>query len=68
MGGIAPEAFFSQLIQFRPFGVSPTTGLLTLPEKTVRTTTPSLTGITSQNLPEELKTNIRKNLLKTIMY
>ena len=68
LGGIAPEAFFSQLIQFRPFGVSPTTGLLTLPEKTVRTTTPSLTGITSQNLPEELKTNIRENLLKTIMY
>ena len=58
LGGIVPEALVSSLFQLRPLGMSPTTGLLTLPEKTLRTTAPAVSALSTEAvLPALLQQN-----------
>ena len=58
LGNIYPEALVSSLIQARVFGMSPTTGLLTLPEKTLRTTAPAVSALSTEAiLPALLQQN-----------
>ena len=58
LGGSVPEALVSSLFQLRPLGMSPTTGLLTLPEKTLRTTAPAVSALSTEAvLPALLQQN-----------
>tara|TARA_Y100000114_G_C11737332_1_gene316971 strand:+ start:25 stop:1536 length:1512 start_codon:yes stop_codon:yes gene_type:complete len=50
LGKLAPPAIASEALMSRPFGRSPTTGILTLPEATVRTTGPSISSLLATNL------------------
>jgi hypothetical protein len=47
---LAIPAIASDVLMSRPFGRSPTTGILTLPEATVRATAPSISSLLATNL------------------
>jgi hypothetical protein len=47
---LAIPAIASDVLMSRPFGRSPTTGILTLPEATVRATAPSISSLFATNL------------------
>lgn len=51
--GTAPTTIASQVIQARPFGRSPATGLLTLPRATALTLTPPSAALTTQEILEQ---------------
>jgi len=58
LAGLSPTAFASSVIQARPFGYSPTTGILTAPLPIVKGVTPPITALTSSAIQE--KNNLNK--------
>ena len=57
LAGLSPTAFASSVIQARPFGYSPTTGILTAPLPVVKGVTPPITALTSSAIQEENNLN-----------
>lgn len=61
LGKLAPPAIASELLMSRPFGRSPTTGILTLPEAAITRTSPSVASLLT---PDDLELERISNLLE----